>query len=86
MNKYRVRERDWQDLRAALVTAQSPQAAAEVYVECRDQVRYDDQEVEVVVIEGESRLGRKRHNIVVRCSVVMKFDARKPRDLQREEW
>lgn len=84
MRTYRVRERDWADARCARVTAQSPQGAAECYVECRDQRVYDRDEVEVVVLDDGPPA--KRHNIVVTVEVAFRFDARKPRDLQKEEW
>lgn len=83
MKKYRVRERGWADARCANVTAQTPQHAAEVYVECHEATRSNGDEVDVVVIDDSAAT---RHNIVVRVEWRMILDGRKPRDLQKEEW
>jgi hypothetical protein len=81
MTKYRVRWAEYPDGHCKDIEAVSPQHAAEIFVETCDREMSDGDEFEVVAIEGE-----KRHNILVRVRLSFHFEARKPRDLQKEKW
>ena len=81
MTKYRVRWAEDSDSRCKEITAVSPQQAAEVFVETSEREMANGDEFEVVAIEGS-----KRHNVVVSVRLEFHFEARKPRDLQKEKW
>ena len=81
MTKYRVRWADDSDSRCKEITAASPQHATEVFVETSEREMSDGDEFEIVAIDDD-----KRHNVIVRVRLEFHFEARKPRDMQKEKW
>ena len=79
--KYRARWAEYSDSQCKDIEAASPQHAAEIFVETSEREMADGDEFEVVAIDGA-----KRHNVIVCVRLSFHFEARKPRDLQKEKW
>ena len=81
MTAYRVRWAEYPDSQCKNIKAVSPQHAAEVFVETSEREMANGDEFEVVAIDDD-----KRHNVIVCVRLEFHFEARKPRDLQKETW